>query len=206
MPFLPPIDPGIEVSVATRGISKGISQTDGVQIVGRGELALGSVYLAALGKNLDSPNTEGELQFSTGGRFKIAKADVAVSIAYKKWLDTSGHPDDEAAELVISASRGFGSLTPRAQLTYSPDDLGTTTHSVYAEAGLAWKAASKLTVSANLGRRSRGKGLEYTAANVGVAYALTRNFNAELRLFDTNKSNVDEPYRQRVVALLRAKF
>ena len=206
MPFLPPPDPGIEISVASTGMSKGISQTDGAQIVGRGELAFGNVYVAALVKNLDSPSTEGELQLSTGGRFKLGKADVAVSVAYKRWLDTSGRPDDEAAEMIVSASRTFGKVTPRVQLIYSPDDLGSTAHSIYAEAGIGWKPISNLILSANAGRRRRGNGFGYAAFNVGAAYAMSRNFSAEIRLYDTNKSEVGEPYKRRVVGMLRAKF
>lgn len=206
MPFLPPPDPAIEISIASTGMSKGISQTDGAQVVARGELAFGSAYVAALAKNLDSPSTEGELQLSTGARFKMGKADIAVSVAYKKWLDTTGQPDDEAAEFMVSASRTFGSVTPRIQLIYSPDDLGSTVHSTYVEAGIGWKPAARLTLSANAGRRRRGSGLGYAAYNVGAAYALNRHFTAELRLYDTNKSDIDDPYRRRLVALLRAKF
>lgn len=187
-------------------MSKGISQTDGPQIVARGELAFGNIYIAGLAKNLDSPNTEGEFQLSTGGRFKLGKADFGVSVAYKKWVDTTGQPDDEAAELAVSASRAFGTVTPRVLLIYSPDDLGSTTHSTYAEAGIGWKPISSLTLSANVGRRRRGNGFGYAAFNVGAAYALSPNFTAEVRWFDTNKSEVDEPYKRRVVALVRAKF
>lgn len=206
MPFLPPPVPVIEISIATTGMSKGISQTDDAQVVARGEVAFGNVYIAALGKNLDAPNTEGELQLSTGGRFKLATVDVAVSVAYKRWLDTVGNPDDEAAELSVSASRTFGKVTPRIQLIYSPDDLGSTAHSTYVEAGIGWKPISNLTLSANAGRRRRGNSFGYFAFNAGAAYAFSRNFTAEVRLFDTNKSNVDEPYKRRVVGVLRAKF
>lgn len=206
MPFLPPPDPGVEISIATTGMSKGLSQTDGVQVVGRGELALGKIFISALAKNLDAPVTEGEFQLTSGGRFKIRKADITMSVAYKRWLDTTGHPDAEAAELAISASRAFGKLTPRAQLIYSPDDLGSTTYSIYAETGLGWKPVRDLTLSGNIGRRRRGNGLEYTAGNIGIAYAVHKYFTAEVRLFDTNKSDVDEPYERRLVGLVRAKF
>lgn len=206
MPFLPPADPGIEISIASTGMSKGISQTDGAQLVGRGELAFGKLYLGVLAKNLTSPSTEGELQLSAGGRFKLQRAEIAVSIAYKKWLDTTGNPDDEAAELIVSASQTVGKVTPRFQLIYSPDDLGSTRYSIYGEAGIGWKPIPGLTISTNIGRRRRGNGIEYSSANVGAAYALTRNFTAELRLYDTNKSEVDDAYKRRVVAALRAKF
>jgi hypothetical protein len=146
------------------------------------------------------------LQLSAGARFKLRRADVAVSVAYKKWLDTSGKPDDEAAELIASVSQSFGKVTPRFQLIYSPDDLGSTTYSVYGEAGIGWKPVSSVTLSANVGRRRRGDGVGYTSANIGATYALTDNFTAELRLYDTNKSDVDDPFKRRLVAALRARF
>lgn len=206
MPFLPPPDPGIEISFASTGMSKGISQTDGAQIVARGELAFGKIFVAALGKNLTSPSTEGEMQLSAGGRFKLQRADVTVSVAYKRWLDTSGNPDEEAAELIVSASQAMGKFSPRAQLIYSPDELGSTTYSIYAEAGLGWKPMSDLTLGVNVGRRRRGNGLEYTSFNAGASYALNRNFTAELRFYDTDRSNIDSPFKRRLVAALRAKF
>jgi hypothetical protein len=203
---MPPPDPGIEISIASTGMSKGLSQTDGVQVVGRGELAFGKVYIGALAKNLTSPSAEGELQLSTGGRFKLRRADLSVSVAYKRWLDTSGQPDDVAAELTVSASQAVGKVTPGIQLIYSPDDLGSTTYSIYAEAGIGWKPFSDLRLSANVGRRHRGNGIDYTSANVGAAYALTRNFTAELRLFDTNKNDLGDPFKRRIVGSIRAKF
>ena len=49
MPFLPPPpDPGIEIVLATKGMSKGLSQTDDAQLVVRGELAFGSFFLGGL--------------------------------------------------------------------------------------------------------------------------------------------------------------
>lgn len=207
MPFLPPPpDPGIEIVLATKGMSKGLSQTDDAQLVVRGELAFGSFFLGGLAKNLDAPNTEGELQFSAGGKTKLAGFDVTVSAAAKKWVDTTGHPDDVAAELNFTASRAFGKLTPRVQVIYSPDDLGSTTHSTFAEAGLGFKIHPKLQLSANLGRRERGNSPDYWAGNVGAAFTISRNFTAELRYYDTDKSNLDEPFERRLVGAIRAKF
>ena len=48
---LPPPDPGIEIVVASRGYSKGLAQTDGVQVRAQPELAFGPVYVAVYAKN-----------------------------------------------------------------------------------------------------------------------------------------------------------
>lgn len=206
MPFLPPPEPAIEIVLASTGMSKGLAQTEGVQIVGRGELSFGNFFLGALAKNLTSSSTEGEVQFGAGGRLKLGGVDVTIAATAKKWVDTTGDPDAEAAEFTASAQRAFGKLTPRLQLIYSPDDLGSTTHSIYAEGGLSWKIYPRLQLSANAGRRKRGNSPDYWAGNVGAALTINRNLTAEIRYFDTDKSDLDEPFQERIVAAMRARF
>jgi hypothetical protein len=206
MPFLPPPDPGIEISVATRGMSKGLSQTDGLQVVGRGELAFGPLFLSALGKNITSPTADAELQFATGARLKVEGTEVSVAATLKRLVGLDGQRNPTALELNANVSHPFGNVTPRVQLIYSPDDLGSTTYSIYAESGIAWKFHPKIQLSTNVGRRHRGNSLDYTSANVGAAVTITRNFTGEVRLYDTNKSEVDDPFKRRLVASLKAKF
>ena len=51
MPFdLPPPDPGIEISVATRGMSKGIAQTEGPQMIARSSVKFGDVQFGDLAR------------------------------------------------------------------------------------------------------------------------------------------------------------
>jgi len=206
MPFLPPPDPGIEVIVATKGMSKGISQTDGGQVVARGELAFGPIYISGLAKNLASAVADGEAQLAVGGRKKLRGIEVAAFAAYKRWVDPQGNPDSQAAEFGMTATRAFGTVSPRFQLIYSPDDLGSTTHSLYAETGIGWKAARWLQVGANLSRRERGNGPDYTSGNIGATVTMSRSFTAELRFYDTNQSDKGEPFKSRVVASARVKF
>ena len=205
VPFLPPPDPGIEITVATKGMSKGLAQTDGGQVVVRGELVSGHLYIGGLAKNLADSTADAELQYAVGGRWKVAKVDVNLSAAYKRWVD-SRNTDSEAVEFGMTASRSFGALTPRALLIYSPEDLGSTTRSLYAEGGVGWKLSKSLQLSANIGRRIRGNALDYMSGNVGLSFALNPNFTAEARLYDTDKSDAGDPFKRRIVASLRAKF
>jgi hypothetical protein len=206
MPFLPPPDPGFEISVATRGMSKGLSQTDGMQVVGRGELAFGPFFVSALGKNITSPTADAELQFATGTRFKVDGTDVGVAATLKRLVGLDGQKNPTALELSANVSHPFGKLTPKVQLIYSPDDLGSTTYSLYAEGGVTWKLHPKIQLSANIGRRHRGNALDYTSANVGAAVTITSNFTGEVKLYDTNKSDMGDPFKRRLVASLKAKF
>lgn len=205
MPFLPPPDPAIEITVATKGMSKGLAQTDGGQVVVRGELAFGRLYVGGLAKNLADATADAELQYALGGRFKVAKVDVNLSAAYKRLVDART-TDSEAAEFGMTATRSFGNFVPRLQLIYSPDDLGSTDHSIYAEGGVGWRPDKLVQLSANVGHRIRGNGLDYTSGNLGLSFALNQNFTAEARLYDTDKSDAGDPFKRRFVGSLRAKF
>jgi hypothetical protein len=205
LPFLPPPDPAVEITIATKGMSKGLAQTDGGQIVVRGELGLGQLFVGGLAKNLADATADGEVQLLAGGRWKVRKIELTLSAAYKTWVDPQS-TDSEAAEIGMTASRPFGPVTPRFQLIYSPDDLGSTDYSIYAEGGLAWKLSKTLQISANVGRRKRGNGIEYTAGNVGMAFAMNRNFTAEVRFYDTDQNDAGDNFKHRLVALMRAKF
>jgi hypothetical protein len=187
-------------------MSKGISQTDGIQAVGRGEIDLGPLFISGLAKNITSDDADGELQFAAGARVEIRHVEVSTSVTLKRWVATKGNPDDTAAEFHISVARPFGNMTARAQLFYSPDDLGSSNQSLYVEGGVSWQVTSRWQVSANVGRRNRHGGIDYTSANVGVDHNLSKSFTAELTAYATNRRAQGSSYEPRLVASLRARF
>ncbi|MBV9883646.1 MAG: porin [Sphingomonadaceae bacterium] len=206
MVALPSFDPGIEISVFSQGMSKGLRQSDGVQILVRPELAIGSLLLDAYYKNVTLPAADGEAAVRLGLRHRFAGFDLAVSAAYK-W-NTNAHlqPDRDALEFSASASRRFGRITPHLSLVYSPDDLGGTRASLYAEAGASASLLQGLSFSANIERRERDGGPDYVAFNAGATYTLTRNLSADLRYYDTAQSRLGAIYRPRLVASLKLHF
>ena len=103
-------------------------------------------------------------------------------------------------------ARRFGRLTPRINLVYSPDDLGGTRASLYAEAGASLSLFSGASVSANIARRARDGGPDYIAFNAGATYAITGNVSADLRYYDTTQSRLGVIYQPRVVASVRIHF
>lgn len=203
---LPPPDPGIEISLASQGMSKGLRQTDGPQIVIRPELAFGPVFFGAQYRNLSSPSADGELWAVAGLRGEAAGFALSASVTFKRWIATSGRPDRDAIELSATASRPLGPLTPRLAVYYSPDDLGSGGASLYVEAGAALRIAPGTNLLASASRRERSNGPDYTAFNAGVSHSFLSRFTAELRYYDTNRSGVDATYRGRLVAALRAQF
>jgi opacity protein-like surface antigen len=206
MDALPSLDPGIEITAFSQGMSKGLRQTDGVQILVRPELAIGSLVLDAYYKNVTSPTADGEAAVRLGLRRRFAGFDLALSAAYKWNTDARLQADRDALEFSAGASRRFGVLTSHLSLVYSPDDLGGTRASLYAEAGIAASLLHGLSLSANAARRARNGAPDYVAFNAGATYTLTRNLSADLRYYDTAQSRLGAIYRPRLVASLKLHF
>jgi len=205
MADLPPAVPAAEFTLASTGMSKGLAQTDGPQAIARGELGFGPRYIAAYAKNGTSPAAEGEAAASIGVRTKAQGVTLGASAAWKRALDPHSGSDANALEINGFASRALGPVTPRVSLTWSPDDLGSTGRTIFAELGGAWRLRKSLSASGAVGRRERSGGLDYTAWNAGLAWTPAKPLTLDLRYHDTNRGTA-HPYRARVVASARLKF
>ncbi len=207
MTDLPAPQPAIEIVAATRGISKGITQTEGAQLLVRGEVAFGDAYVGAYGKNVAIAGDDGvEASGFVGLKFSIAGFDFAASAGYKALEGIEGPVDADALEFSGSMSRRLGRVTARAAAIYSPDDLATIGQSTFYEAGLSFTPREGTTLSANAGRRERTGGPDYTAFNAGLTQTIYRNFTADLRYYDTAQSSFGDAYRGRFIASVRARF
>jgi hypothetical protein len=198
--------PAGEVSLWTRGYSKGLAQTDGVQGVGRFDLGLKPVTFFAQYKNITSPTADGESAFGVGWKGKAAGFDLGASVAWKRLIGLDGQVDPDSWEFVPSVSRKFGPLTARLSLTYSPNDFGRTRESAWMEVGATWKLDGKTNLVAAIGRREREGSTDYTAFNAGVTRAVFKGVSAELRYYDSARSELGDPFQGRVVGALRARF
>ena len=205
MLLFPPPVPAIELNLASTGMSKGLAQTEGPQALVRGELGLGRFYLGAYAKNVTSSSAEGEGGALVGLRTSAAGFDLGASAAWKRAIDPAHGSDVNALEMSASVSRRFGKLTPRVSVTWSPDDVGSTGRTIFAEAGASYRLAKTLSVSAAAGRRERTGGLDYMAWNAGLAWTPAKPVTLDVRYYDTNRGS-DDPYKKRVVASARVKF
>lgn len=203
---LPPPDPGIEISIASRGMSKGTAQTDGPQVVVRPQLSLGSAFLAAYAKNVSSPDSGLETGAVAGVRHRFATIDWTASVTLKTLAGVAAGIDDEAVEVAIGGARKLGSLNTQLTVYLSPDELGSTGRSFYGEAQGTLPVVGGLNVVASLGLRRRENGPDYTAASAGISQTLVPGVRAELRYYDTSKSDLGDAYKGRFVAALRASF
>lgn len=203
---LPPPGPGIEINISSQGMSKGLRQTDGPQILVRPEIAFGPVFVGIYAKNVSLPTSDGETGATFGLRTRGGGFELSASATWKLAVAPTGGSDDQALELTAAAARRIGPLTPRVSLTWSPDEIGSMGRSTFAEAGLSYRLAAGATVSAAIDRRERDGAPDYTAFNAGGSYTLAEHFTLDLRWYDTDRSGVGAIYRRRLVGSVRARF
>jgi hypothetical protein len=205
MPVLPPPVPAIEFNLSSTGMSKGIAQTTGPQFLGRGEIAFGTLFIGAYAKNVDSSTADGEAAALVGVRTKAAGFDLTASAAWKRAIDPARGSDANALEIAAAAARKIGRVTPRLAIIWSPDDVGGTRRTLFAEAGASYRVSAAVQASAALGRRQRGAGADYTAWNAGLTWTPLKQVSMDLRYYDTNGGH-SQPFRARAVASARVKF
>jgi len=202
----PPPKPSIEIVVASRGISKGLAQTNGPQIVVRPEIAFGKFFVGGYAKNISSPTADVESAAMIGLRTKAAGFDVSAYAALKRLLGTSGGVDATALEVSGTVARRWGPFGGRVSATWSPDDLAGTGKSMFLEAGSSYSLTPSLSLSAAIARRSRDGGPDYTAFNAGGTYSLGKHLAVDIRWYGTNRTGINETYHNRLVGSVRAKF
>jgi uncharacterized protein (TIGR02001 family) len=202
---LPPPDPAVEMLVASRGMSKGISQTQGPQLIAKGSLRLGDLQAGAQWKNVSSPSADGEAALFVNGSRKIGTVQLTAGVAYKFQTRVRANTDSTSWEFTGGASRKFGPVTAKVSAIFSPDDLGSARRSLFVEGGPAVQLGKGWTASAAIGHRSRVRGTDYTAFNIGVGKAV-RWLQLDLRYYDTNRSDIATAYHSRVVASARLSF
>ena len=205
MAWLAPPVPVIEFNLSSTGMSKGIAQTKGPQLLARGELGFGTLFVGAYVKNVDSSTSDAETAALVGVRTRAAGIDLVASAAWKRAVDPAPGSDANALEVSAAAGRKIGRITPRVSVVWSPDDLGGTRSTVFAEAGASYRLSSSLSASAAFARRQRGGGPDYDAWNAGLTWNALKPLSIDLRYYDTNAGSA-QPFRARVVISARARF
>jgi hypothetical protein len=196
---VPPPDPGFEMSVASRGMSKGIAQTDGIQVIPKAFFQVGRAQVGVQWKNVSSPVADGEGAVFLNYAPKLGPYQLTVGAAYKFQTNVKGETDDDSWEFTAAASRKFGKVALRVSAVYSPDDLGGARRSIYLEGGPSFEIDGTTRLSANIGRRNRVAGVDYTSFNAGLSKTLFKKVTVDLRYYDTAQGHLGEVYHGRVV-------
>jgi hypothetical protein len=203
---LPPPDPAIEIVIASQGMSKGLRQTEGPQVLVRPSLSVGTLSLGAYAKNITAPSADGEAGVYLGYAARLGSLQLTPVITYKRLVSPRGHADAGAWEFGLSLSRPVGQITPYLSLYYTPDELGSTGESLFAEAGASLRLSPSLSISASLARRARAAAPDYHALSAGFSYRIVPQVSVELRFHDTDRGALGEAYQRRFVATLSARF
>jgi uncharacterized protein (TIGR02001 family) len=203
LPIAPPV---IDISLASRGISKGLSQTKGPQGIVRVELPVGEFYLGGYVKNVTSTTSDGEAGLVVGVRKQVAGFALSASATWRFAVHPTPGSRDQTLELAGTVARKIGRMTPQVTLTWSPDDPGATRRSLYAEAGATYAISAHAAVGAAVGRRDRVGAPSYTAFNAGLTAKLTPHLTLDLRYYGTDRHGLGYTYQPGPVAALRLHF
>ena len=195
---LPPPDPGIEISIASRGMSKGISQTDGPQAIGKATVQFGDVQIGGQWKNITATVAEGEAQAFASWQHKFGRVQTSLGATFKLQTGVSSPTDDKAFEVNGSVAPKWGKAGLRVSAVYSPNDLGSTRQSLYLESGASYDLSKAIRLSANVGRRMRKESPDYTSFNAGLSMTL-KMLTLDARYFDTAQGEFGELYKERLV-------
>ena len=202
---LPSPDPGIEISIASRGISKGIAQTEGPQVIGKALVQFGDVQLAGQWKNVTSTVAEGEAAVSATWQRKFGRVQTSLGATFKFQTGVSSPTDDKALELNGSVAPKWGKFGLRVSAIYSPNDFGPTGQSLYVETGPSFDLGKAVRLSANVGRRHRERSQDYTSFNAGLSVTWKR-LTLDARYFDTAQGEFGGQYQNRVVVTGRLSW
>ena len=202
---VPPPGPAFEFTLASHGMSKGIGQTDGPQVIARGMLRFSDVQTGIQWKNVNSSSAHGEGSLFVSGSHKFGSLQLNGGIAYKILTSAPRRVDSRSWEFTGSATRNFGRVSLRANAIFSPDDLGSARRSFFVEAGPVVQLGKDWAASAAIGHRSRQLGPDYTAFNAGLGKSIGR-IRLDVRYYDTNRSGIGNPYHARVAAAANIAF
>jgi hypothetical protein len=200
---LPPFDPGIEISAASHGMSKGVSQTDDGQFIAKLFVAHGDVQAGTQWKNVSQSGASGEFSAFLNVSHRFGALQLTGGGAYK--ISTGAKPgwDQRSLELNAAATRKLGRFSLRVGGIYSPDDLGPAGQSLYVEGGPSFDLDKGLRISANVGRRERDGAPDYTAFNAGVTKTVFKRLSLDARYYRTDRTRLGSTYRDRLVLTAR---
>ena len=199
MPFgLPPLDPAIELFVASHGMTQGLSQSDGPQIIPRAYLRMGQVQVGAFWRNIDSQVASGIGVLFARASVKRQSTQADFVVLYRTRTGARRPTVLHAWELDTTVRHSFGRVGVRVNAEYAPREfeLGP---SLFVEIGPTLRLAKGTNLFANLGRRERSGAPEYTAINFGISGAVGKKLVIDGRYYATDRSRLGPRYHGRLV-------
>jgi hypothetical protein len=199
MPFgLPPPDPAIELFVASRGMTQGLSQSNGPQVIPRAYVRFGEVQVGAFWRNIDSPIANGIGVLFGRAAARQGRTQLDVVVLYRTRTGARRPTVLHAWEIDTTLRHSFGRVGVRLNVEYAPREfeLGP---SIFVEIGPTVRLAKNTILFANLGRRERTGAPDYTAVNAGISHAVGKSLVVDGRYYATDRSVLGPRYRGRLV-------
>ena len=197
-----------EASLATAGISKGITETDwNPQGLVGARLTHGWFYAGARVKSVRTPEGgDGQFETYVGADGKAGGFDLSLQAIRKQVDNTRPGTDNVFMEYQGSIGRTFDKTTLKLIGIWSPDAYGKTRQASWTEVNLAQKLSPKWTISGGAGHRVTSPKKDYTGWNAGVTYALLPKTSLDLRWYDTDAHDLGLKYRGHAVLKISQKF
>jgi hypothetical protein len=203
MPFgLPPPDPALELFVASQGMSQGLSQTEGAQVIPRAYLRLGDVHAGLFWRNIDSPVATGILAVFARASRKHRATQLDLTALYRTRTGAQRPTVRHAWEFDATLRQGFGRLGLRLNAEFAPREfeLGK---SWFVEFGPSFQIAKGTNLFANIGRRERSGAPDYHSINIGLSRAVGGKIVLDARYYTTDRSELGPRYAGRFVLSAR---
>lgn len=199
---LPPPDPGFELVLASQGTSQGVAQTDGVQVIPRAYVRIGSAQIGGQWRNIRSRSATGVAAFFLKFSGKVGGTQLEAGVAHRLRTGVKGSTDAKAWEISGGARRSFGRVGLRFSAEYSSKEFENGP-SLYVDMGPAFDVDKVTKVSANIGRRERDGGPDYTSFNAGISRVIERRLTLDARYYTTDRAGIDARYRGHLVLSTR---
>jgi uncharacterized protein (TIGR02001 family) len=199
------------VGAASDYVFRGYSQTDSKpQVYGGADLGIGIFYAGTWVSNVDfGDSTSMEYDLYAGFKPTLGPVSLDVGLVRYGYTNQEDGADLDFWEGKLAGSVAAGKGTVGGAVYYTPENFGQTGKATYVELNGSMPIAEKLSVSGAVGHQALEGDGDYETWNLGVGYAINDVFGLDLRYWDTNVEESNDPAKltsARVVVGLKAAF
>jgi uncharacterized protein (TIGR02001 family) len=199
------------VGAASDYVFRGYSQTDSKpQVYGGADLGIGIFYAGTWLSNVDfGDSTSMEYDLYAGFKPTLGPVSLDVGLVRYGYTNQEDGADLDFWEGKLAGSVAAGKGTVGAALYYTPENFGQTGQATYVELNGSMPIAEKFSVSGAVGHQALEGDGDYETWNLGLGYAINDVFGLDLRYWDTNVEESNDPAKltsARVVVGLKAAF
>jgi uncharacterized protein (TIGR02001 family) len=202
------LDVSGEVSIATDGVTKGVSDSDG-----NGQFAVelkakrGPFYAEIKLKNIkNADGARRQVQPAVGFRPQLGPYKLNLMITQRNLKGTREGIDNEFIEYQADISRRWGKSGARLTYMFTPDGYGRTKAARWTSLSLNRALTKGVTLSGGYALRRTKPARNYAAYNLGLISALSQDLSLDIRYYSTDKHEFGKRFKDRTVIDLTRSF